>query len=82
MADNMPKRTQEEIDKDMEEWAQHPLNCSELTPEMLEKPEFQALMNLAHEGEPIEVATNFKNHAYEGLSKLLMRQAKNEEKEF
>ena len=39
----MPERTDEEIEKDMEEWATHPLNCKEVTPEMLEKPEFQAL---------------------------------------
>ena len=35
LAAAMPKRTQEEIDADLEEWMNHPLNCKELTPEML-----------------------------------------------
>lgn len=61
----LPKRTQEEQDRDLEEWMAHPLNCKEPTAAMLERPEFQALQNLAYEGTPIEVATNFKNHAYE-----------------
>ena len=40
MRANMPKRTEEEIEADFEEWMNHPLNCKELTPEMLERPEF------------------------------------------
>ena len=39
-AAKLPKRTQEELDLEMEEWAAHPLNCKELTPELLAKPEF------------------------------------------
>ena len=35
-----PKRTQAEIDEDVEYFITHPFNCRELTPEMLEKPEF------------------------------------------
>lgn len=34
----------------------HPLNCKELTPEMLERPEYQALQALAYEGSKSEVA--------------------------
>ena len=51
----VPKMTEEEKEADMEEWLNHPLNCKEVTPEMLERPEYQALMAMAHEGEPIEV---------------------------
>ena len=36
----MPQRTDEEREADLEEWMNHPLNCKELTPEMLERPEF------------------------------------------
>ena len=52
----MPQRTPEEVEADMEEWLAHPLNCKELTPEMMERPEFQALQAMAYEGTPIEVA--------------------------
>ena len=37
---------------------------------------------MAHEGTPMEVQNNFKNHAYEGLGKLLLKRSKNEEKDF
>ncbi len=60
-----PKMTEEEQAEAMEEWVNHPLNCRELTPEMLERPEYQALMALSHEGSPMEVQNNFKHHAYE-----------------
>jgi len=49
---------------------------------MLEKPEFQALQNMAFEGTPTDVAKNFKNHAYDHLSNLLLKKSKNEEKDF
>lgn len=38
-----PKRSQEEVEKDVEEFLNHPLNVKELTPEMMQRPEFQAL---------------------------------------
>ena len=49
---------------------------------MLERPEFQALMEMAHEGTPIEVQNNFKSHAYDQLGKLLLKTSKNQEKDF
>ena len=52
----LPKRTDEEVEADLEEFMNHPLNCKEITPEALERPEFQALQAMAYEGEPIEVA--------------------------
>ena len=36
----LPKMTAEEQEADMQEWINHPLNVKELTPEMLERPEF------------------------------------------
>ena len=66
----------------MEEWSTHPLNCKQITPKMLESPEFQALQQLAYDGTPFEVAKNFLHHATESLSKLLLKQSKNEEKDF
>ena len=49
---------------------------------MLERPEFQALMAMGHEGEPMEVQNNFKNHAMESLGKLLLKKSNSEEKDF
>ena len=43
MKESLPERTEEEVEADWEEWLQHPLNCKELTPEMMEREEFQAL---------------------------------------
>jgi hypothetical protein len=40
IAAKFPKRTPEEYERDMVEWLNHPLNCREITPEMLQKPEF------------------------------------------
>ena len=74
--------TPEEMEKDMEEWVNHPLNAKEVTPDMLERPEYQALMAMAHEGTPIEVQNNFKHHAFEQLGRLLLKRSKNEEKDF
>lgn len=65
MARRMPKMSEEEQAAAMDEWTNHPLNCREITPEMLERPEFQALMEMGHEGSPMEVQNNFKNHAYD-----------------
>ena len=59
----MPKRSDEEAERDLEEFVAHPLNCSKVTPEMLESPEYQALQNMAYEGTPLEVAKNFLEHA-------------------
>lgn len=40
MNSERPQRSQEEIDEDVEFFVNHPINCRELTPEMLAKPEF------------------------------------------
>ena len=40
MAASLPERTEEELEADWEDWLNHPLNCKELTPEMLEREEF------------------------------------------
>ena len=40
MRRNFPKLTPEEEEAELEEWVNHPLNCKELTPAMLERPEF------------------------------------------
>ena len=45
--------------------------CKELTPEMLERPEFKALQELAYDGTPEEQCRNFKDHAFEALNKVL-----------
>lgn len=79
---SFPVRSKEEQEADFEEFMKHPLNCGEITPEMLEQPEFQALQQLAYEGTPDEVAGNFKNHAYEQLNKLVLNESKNNEKDF
>jgi len=57
----------------------HPLFCKELTPEMLEQPEIQALQSLAYDGTPEEVCRNFKDHAFEALEKVLKKQTKGAE---
>jgi hypothetical protein len=38
-----PKRSDEEIEADVEYFINHPLNAKELTPEMLDRPEFKTL---------------------------------------
>lgn len=75
---NLPQRPQEEIDKDIEFFVNHPLNAKKLTPEMLEMPEFQALANLAYDGTPDEVAENFRNHGYDYLNKVILKESKNQ----
>ena len=40
LAASFPKRTQEEADADLEEFMKHPLNCKELTPDILAQPEY------------------------------------------
>ena len=82
MAAALPERTEEEIEADWEEWLNHPLNCKELTPDMLEREEFQALQAMQYDGTPVEIARNFKNHAYEQLGHLLLKKSKNTEKDF
>ena len=72
-----PKRSEEELKDEMEEWLKHPLNCRELTPQMLERPEFQALSAMAHEGTPDEVAVNLLKHGLEQLSRVLLKGSKN-----
>lgn len=44
---------------------------------MLEKPEFQALQQLAYDGTPEEVCRNFKNHAMDALNVILEKTFKN-----
>jgi hypothetical protein len=73
MVAKFPKLSPEEFDKEMEEFRTHPINCKELTPEMLKRPEFQALQEMAYDGTPVEVAKNFLHHAIESLSKLLLK---------
>ena len=82
MCAQLPKMTTEEQERDMEEWVNHPLNCKEVTPEMLEQPEYQALMQMGHEGTPMEVQKNFKKHAFDQLGKLLLKKSVNNEKDF
>ena len=36
----LPKRTEEEQQKDLEDFLNHPINAKKITPEMLERPEF------------------------------------------
>ena len=48
---------------------------------MLARPEYQALQNMAFEGTPLEVATNFLNHANDSLGNVLLKRSKNEEKD-
>jgi hypothetical protein len=55
----LPPRTQEEIDQEIDDFCNHPLNVKKITPEMLERPEYQALQALAYEGTPDEVGQNF-----------------------
>lgn len=57
---DMPPRTQEEIEDDINYFVNHPLNAKSFTPEMLDLPEYQALQQLAYEGTPEDVAKNFK----------------------
>ncbi len=37
----------------------HPLNCLQITPELMETPTFQGIQTLIYDGEPEEVAQNF-----------------------
>ena len=69
---NAPLPEGEEED-DVAYFANHPLNCKEITPEMMEKPEFAALANLAYEGTPEEVCKNFKEQALESLETVIMK---------
>jgi len=59
------------FEDDLEYFKNHPLNCKELTPEMLERPEIVALQHLAYDGTPAEVCLNFKNQAYEALTTVI-----------
>jgi hypothetical protein len=74
----MPKRSQEEIDADVEFFINHPIVAKKITPEMMERPEYQALSELLHEGTPDEVAKNFMNHGYEYLNKVVLKESKNQ----
>jgi len=71
----------EGVDDDVEYFANHPLNCKELTPEVLARPEFQALHALAYEGTPEEVCKNFKEHAMEALHDVIMKHTKTAERD-
>ena len=48
---------------------------------MLARPEYQALINLAWDGTPDEIATNFKTHGETSLGKITLGHATNEQKE-
>jgi len=74
----MPKRSQEEIDADVEYFINHPINAKKITPEMMERPEYQALSQLLHDGTPDEVATNFMKNGYEYLNKVVLKETKNQ----
>lgn len=78
---SIPKRSQEEIQKDIEFFANHPLNARKITPDMLQQPEFQALAALAYDGTPEEVAKNFLNHGYGHLDKVVLKESKNNERD-
>jgi hypothetical protein len=45
----------------------HPLNATEITPELLESPEFLAIQCLVYDGEPEAVAKNFLKHGIESF---------------
>jgi len=64
---------------DIEYFTNHPLNCKELTPEVMARPEFQALQSLAYDGTPEEVCSNFRDHAFEALNTVLSKQTKGPE---
>ena len=66
-----------DVDDDIEYFQNHPMTCKELTPEMLEQPEFAALQDLAYEGTPEEVCRNFRHHAMESLHLILEKYTKN-----
>jgi tetratricopeptide (TPR) repeat protein len=68
-------------DEEYEDFLNHPLNCKEITPEMLERPEYQALQQMAYEGNKVEVAQNFLTHATNSLSKVLLEKSVNKEKD-
>ena len=61
------------IEEDMEYFKNHPLNAKEITPEMLELPEFKALQELKYSGTPEEQCKNFKSYAMESLNKVLLK---------
>jgi len=67
-----------DVDDDIEYLKNPPICCKELTPEMLEQPEFKALQELAYDGTPEEVARNFKTHAFDALTTIINRTNKNE----
>ena len=62
---NMPKRSREEAEAEVEDFLNHPLHVKEVTPEMMQRPEFQALQAMAYEGSPNVVAKNFLTHGLE-----------------
>lgn len=75
------QRTQEDRDNDMEEFLAHPLNCKEITPEILQRPEYQALQEMAFDGTSEEVAKNFSDHGMSSLEKVLLKMAAVDSKE-
>ena len=54
-------------DEEFDDFLKHPLNCRELTPEMLELPEYQGLQALAYDGSSSEIASNFLDHGLKSL---------------
>lgn len=75
------KGPQNDIDDDIEYFKNHPMTCKELTPEMLAKPEFQALQELAYDGTPEEVCRNFMHHAMEALDRVIKKHTKGEKQD-
>lgn len=67
---------QADLDDDTEYFKNHPLTCKELTPEMMEQPEFQALQALAYDGTPEEVCRNFMHHAMDALDNVVKKYTK------
>ena len=66
-----------DIDEDIEYFSNHPLTCTEITPEMVaNNPDLQSLQNLAYEGTPEEITRNFKDHAFEALDKVIKKHTK------
>jgi tetratricopeptide (TPR) repeat protein len=75
---SMPKRSQEEIDADVEYFINHPIAAKKITPDMMQRPEFQALSELLHDGTPDEVSANFMKNGYEFLNKVVLKESKNQ----
>jgi hypothetical protein len=45
---------------------------------MMQRPEYQALSELLHDGTPDEVSSNFMKNGYEFLNKVVLKESKNQ----